>query len=149
MRQRRWMELLKDYDCVIDYHPGKANVVADALSRKATGSFAHIQAVQLPLMVELKKMGVILRMHQSGVLLASFQVRPVLIERILESQMEDPKLRIIKNKVQEGLNPEFSIRRDGALMYKARICVPDNSELKREILEEKRRKLNYGAKYES
>ena len=34
LRQRRWMELIKDYDCVIDYHPGKANVVVDALSRK-------------------------------------------------------------------------------------------------------------------
>ena len=34
LRQRRWMEFIKDYDCVIDYHPGKANVVADALSRK-------------------------------------------------------------------------------------------------------------------
>ena len=35
LRQRRWMELIKDYDCVIDYHPGKANVVADDLSRKS------------------------------------------------------------------------------------------------------------------
>ena len=35
MRQRRWLELIKDYDCEILYHPGKANVVADALSRKA------------------------------------------------------------------------------------------------------------------
>ena len=34
MRQRRWLELIKDYDCEIDYHPGKANVVADTLSRK-------------------------------------------------------------------------------------------------------------------
>ena len=34
LRQRRWLELFKDYDCIIDYHPGKGNVVADALSRK-------------------------------------------------------------------------------------------------------------------
>ena len=34
LRQRLWLELFKDYDCIIDYHPGKANVVADALSRK-------------------------------------------------------------------------------------------------------------------
>ena len=39
LRQRRWMELIKDYDCVIDYHPGKANVVADALSRKTMQTF--------------------------------------------------------------------------------------------------------------
>ena len=43
LRQRRWLELFKDYDCIIDYHPGKANVVADALSRKtmAALSFQH------------------------------------------------------------------------------------------------------------
>ena len=34
LRQRRWLELFKDYDCIIDYHPGKSNVVADSLSRK-------------------------------------------------------------------------------------------------------------------
>src|SRR2546428_13273652 len=39
-RQRRWLELLKDYDCTIEYHPGKANVVGDALSRKGDGTSA-------------------------------------------------------------------------------------------------------------
>ena len=42
MRQRRWLELLKDYDCEILYHPGKANVVADALSRKEVGNCASV-----------------------------------------------------------------------------------------------------------
>ena len=51
LRQRRWMELLKDYDITILYHPGKANVVADALSRKAKsmGSLAHLQVSRRPL----------------------------------------------------------------------------------------------------
>ena len=46
MRQRKWFELLKDYDCIIQYHPGKANVVADALNRKTVGSLATIRGCQ-------------------------------------------------------------------------------------------------------
>ena len=68
------MELLKDYDCTINYHPSKANVVADALSQKSTCSLAYKQTIQLPLMVELRELGVELRMHASGELFASFQL---------------------------------------------------------------------------
>ena len=46
MRQRRWIEILKDYDCIIQYHLGKANTVADALSRKFVGSLAAIIGCQ-------------------------------------------------------------------------------------------------------
>ena len=42
MRQRKWMELLEDYDFTLHYHPGKANVVADALSRKSRGVLVSI-----------------------------------------------------------------------------------------------------------
>ena len=42
MRQRRWIELLKDYDCQILYHPEKTNTVADALSKKSMESLSHI-----------------------------------------------------------------------------------------------------------
>ncbi|XP_070035568.1 uncharacterized protein [Nicotiana tomentosiformis] len=51
LRQRRWLELLKDYDITILYHPGKVNVVADSLSRKAEsmGSLAFISAEERPL----------------------------------------------------------------------------------------------------
>ena len=49
------MELLKDYDCSILHYPGKANVVADALSRKSTGSLAHISLERRPIIKELHK----------------------------------------------------------------------------------------------
>ena len=42
MRQHRWMEYLEDYDFTLHYHPGKANVVADALSQKSRGVLASI-----------------------------------------------------------------------------------------------------------
>ena len=44
LRQRRWMELIKIYDCVINYHPGKANVVVDALSRKSVQTLRALNA---------------------------------------------------------------------------------------------------------
>ena len=130
------MELLKDYDCIIDYHPGKANVVVDALSKKSTGSLAYMQTVQLPLMVELRELGVELRMHGSGALFASFQLRPILVDCILRAQLEDPYLMSIKKKVEEGEQSDFAIRDNGALVIGSRLCVPATEELKRQILEE-------------
>ena len=53
MRQRRWLELLKDYDCEILYHPGKANVVADALSRKGECSPIKVKAMRLTVNTDL------------------------------------------------------------------------------------------------
>ncbi|XP_068332919.1 uncharacterized protein [Pyrus communis] len=58
LRQRRWLELLNDYDCTIDYHPGRANVVADALSRKSQGRINELYASRIPLLADLRSTGV-------------------------------------------------------------------------------------------
>ena len=93
LRQRRWLELLKDYDCTIQYHPGKANVVADALSRKSSGSLAHISAEKRQLtreLYELYDQGLQLEVLESGALLAHFRVKSVLMDRIKTAQCRDP-----------------------------------------------------------
>ncbi|WRX27650.1 Reverse transcriptase domain - like 10 [Theobroma cacao] len=82
LRQRRWLELIKDYDLVIDYHPGKANVVADALSRKSSSSLATLQNCYFSVLLEMKSLGVQLRNGEDGSLLASFIVRPSLLNQI-------------------------------------------------------------------
>ena len=79
LRQRRWLELLKDYDCIIDYHPGKANVVADALSRKM------IYALTLE--------DYDFRLAPDGALLAQLNVIPDLRQMIVNAQKNDDKLQ--------------------------------------------------------
>ena len=82
LRQRRWLELIKDYDCTIEHHPGKANVLADALSRRPESTLSHIRPGYLPMLVDLRALGVILEAEDSGVLLATFHVRPLLVDQI-------------------------------------------------------------------
>ncbi|KAL5834953.1 hypothetical protein ACOSQ4_014450 [Xanthoceras sorbifolium] len=122
LRQRRWMELIKDYDCIIDYHPGKANVVADALSRKA--------------LFALKAMNVHLQLNPDSAVVAELICRPSLIQQIAEKQKQDARILMICEQIPEGKHPDFSIRTDGIVCFRDRICIPENEELRKMILTE-------------
>ena len=88
LRQRRWMKLIKDSDRVIDYHPGKANVVADALSKKSVQTLRTLNAHLSPsddsaIVIEL--------VEKSG-----------LLNRLLEAQTNDEKIFAIVSQIREG-----------------------------------------------
>src|SRR5262249_53591549 len=130
------MELLKDYDCQILYHPSKANVVADALSRKSMGSLAHISIHMRGLTKELRDlfdMGVHLEFSDSSSLIAYFQVRPTMIDEIKANQDKDPLLVKLKDEVQAGQAPRFCLI-DGVLKHGDRLCVPNMDELRQRIM---------------
>ena len=136
LRQRRWFELIKDYDCTIEYHPGKANVVADALSRRPESSLSHMRSGYLPLLVDLRALGVMLEVEDSGALLATFHVRPLLVDQILVGQSQDPQIIKLKEEIEKGKKAEFQIKDDDMIVKGQRMCVPEYGELKRDIMEE-------------
>ena len=122
LRQRRWLELFKDNDCIIDYHPGKANVVADALSRKMISALT------------LKDYD--WRLAPDGALLAQLNMIPDLKQMIMKAQKNDAKLQEMAQLVSARDKTDFVIDISGGLLYKNRLCVPNDMELKKKILYE-------------
>ncbi|GKA92589.1 putative reverse transcriptase domain-containing protein [Tanacetum coccineum] len=106
-RQRRWLELLADYECEICYHPGKANVVADALSRKKRIKPLRVRALILT-------------------------VHPKLPSQILEAQNEALKEENVKNENLRGMDKSFEIRPDGT-RFKAECQKPSGLLVQPEI----------------
>ena len=98
------MALLKDYDVTILYHPGKANVVADALSRRAgsMGTLAHLQFSRRPLAREVQTLAnnfMRLEVNEKGGFLVSVEARSSFLDKIKGKQFTDEKLIRIRDKV--------------------------------------------------
>ena len=90
----------------------------------------------LPLLVDLRALGVILDVEDSGALLATFHVRPLLVDQILVGQSQDQQMIKLKEDIEKGKKAEFQIRDDGMIVNGQRMCVPEYGELKRDIMEE-------------
>ncbi|KAI3771892.1 hypothetical protein L6452_03063 [Arctium lappa] len=117
MRQRRWLELLKDYDCELLYHPGKANVVADALSRKVCGG-------------------------NSRATFARIEVTSTLIDRIKESQAEALLEENLKGEVMAKQHLLLTEDSRGVKLFNGRVWVPKIGG-NRELLLEDAHKSKY------
>nr|GEU51430.1 putative reverse transcriptase domain-containing protein [Tanacetum cinerariifolium] len=122
MRQRRWLELLAYYDCEIRYHPGKENIVADALSRKRIIKSRRVKL--------LRVRSLIMTLHSN------------LPSQILEAQTEALKEKNLQAKNLRGMEKAFKIHTDGTLCIKNRSWLPLFGNLRNLIMHE-----SYKSKY--
>jgi hypothetical protein len=98
LRQRRWLELIKDYDLGINYHPGKANVVADALSRRSHVSQLGVNSMPFELCVEFDKLNLRIVVNTEAM---EMEVGSSLLQEIRRGQQEDEKVQEIKCNIKE------------------------------------------------
>ena len=131
MRQRRWLELIKDYDCSINYHPGKANVVADALSRKE-----RLNMLTLPeeLKKDIENLELEIRdLSLEGERFYEMVLQPELLEKIRRCQE-----KVMEEQREDLTGEEYLCPKDekGIKRFANRIWIPRVMELKDEILSE-------------
>ena len=136
IRQRRWMEFLEDYDFTLHYHPGKANVMADALDRKSRGALASIAYQEWRMLEIVGQFGLQYSEKTQGTL-GSLVATSFLLSRVIESQWQDAEIVSIRDRVQSGIGDEgWTIHTDGSLRYRGQVVVPQSTDLREEILRE-------------
>ena len=130
MRQCRWMEFLEDYDFTLHYHLGKANVVADALSRKSRGALASIASREWRMLETMGQFGLQYN-EQAQDMLGSLVAAPSLLSTVIESQGLNAEIVSIRDLVQLGTGDEgWTVHADGSLRYRGRVVVPQLTDLR-------------------
>jgi hypothetical protein len=133
MRQRRWLELIKDYELEIHYHPGKAIVVADALSRKASCHYLTLKTSNITLCHEMEKLNLGMVQHGTA---NHLKLELVLLQRIIDAQRNDEGMKHIHEKMEAGKANCFRRDDQGVVWFNNRIVVPKNDEIRQQTLDE-------------
>jgi hypothetical protein len=123
--------LIKDYDLEIYYHPGKANLVADALSQKGHANMAMVFQLPSELVKEFERLNQEVVAHAEGVTL---EVQSTLEHEIRKGQLDDVGIQKIKESMKQGEAPDFTEDEQGTVWFKNRLCVPKTGDLRETIL---------------
>jgi hypothetical protein len=127
------LKLIKDYDFEINYHPGKANVVPDALSRRSHLNMLGTRELFPEFCKKFEKLNI---GWVSNIEVITMEVDSMLEQDIRKGQLEDAKIQDIKEQIKEDKAPEFSVDEQGTLWYKKHLCVPEVKEIRELILRE-------------
>ncbi|XP_072081170.1 uncharacterized protein [Arachis hypogaea] len=133
MRQRRWMELLKDYYFELSYHPGKANVVADALSRKSL-TIAWMRIKEEELVDKFVDLKLDISEVARRACLNQLQISSTFKSKIQRAHQDEQKFQQLFQPVGDKRREEFTKDDEGLWRYKGRICIPDVGSLRRDLL---------------
>jgi hypothetical protein len=133
MRQRRWLELIKDYELDIHYHLGKANVVADALSRKSQVNMLAANPMLYELVKEFDRLNLGFLNNTQGV---TIELEPTLEQYIRKGQKDDEKINKIRQLIIDGKGKDFREDAEKVVWFKDRLCVPNIKSIRELILKE-------------
>ena len=125
--------MIKDYDMRLHYHPGKANVVADALSRKSYVNTLTAGGLPQELVDDLRELK--LEIVPRG-FVATLEIQSTLTEKIREAHKSDKEIAEIKQKMKDGKAKGFREDEHGTLWFEDRIYVLNEPELRKLILQE-------------
>ena len=130
------MKLIKDYDSVIECHPGRANVVANALSRKSNLLVVEPNDCDEKELLELRKIDAKVEVGSEGSLLAQLRVKSTFREKVMEAQQRDIEVDKVNEKIKLGIETPFRVSDDGMVLMGKRMYLPGDQVLKGELLKE-------------
>ncbi|XP_073219648.1 uncharacterized protein [Cicer arietinum] len=129
------MEALKDYDFSLQYHPGKTNVVVDALSRQNV-LVSSLMVKEQELLEKFGDLNLDVEFSPRDLKLSMITISSGLIEDIQKYKFDDELLQNTRQLMVQGKAPEFKVGPHNILHCNKRICVPTMDKIKEFILEE-------------